>query len=161
MSDEKPNTPRRENLWPQIQIKPASQLRTPLFILKDQAALLGQMTRNIIKAEVRTFKASDSAELVFGFTIVAPALDNYSLLLFTVAHTPTRLYPVVVESDVIVPAGKSITRWTATSEPHLKRILKIIFSHPVTSTAINSLMAQSLAPEGRTPVSPSGTLGTP
>jgi len=118
-------------------------MRTPAVILKEQAGLLGQMTHNIVRAEVKTFKSETGDMLVYAFALVAPALDNYTVYLFQVYHKPTELYPLKIYSDVIVSAGETRRSWSAPNEQEFKRILKIIFAHPKTSTAIRSLMAQS------------------
>jgi hypothetical protein len=140
-----------ENLWPKLAVP--SNTRTPVAILKVQAGLLGQMTHNIVRAEVKTFKSETGDMLIYGFALVAPALDNYTIYLFQVHHKPTELYPLQIVSDVIVPVGKSQGLWSAPNEHEFKRILKVIFANPKTTTAIRSLMAQSqgAAPPGSGP----------
>jgi hypothetical protein len=76
------------DLWPAL---PHVKLRTPVSILREQAALLGHKTKNLLEAEVST--NTWHGELRHSFKIVAPALD-YSFELFSVTHG-LDLYPIL------------------------------------------------------------------
>jgi hypothetical protein len=78
------------DLWGDIQ---PSAVRTPVAILREQAALLGNKTQNMVEAKVLTF-ISDG-EFHHSFKLVVPALDNYTYNLFVVHHGPN-LYPVKI-----------------------------------------------------------------
>jgi hypothetical protein len=82
----------KNDLWGKI--VPVAQ-RTPVSILREQAALLGQKTKNLVEAKVETSSAANRT-LVHSFTIVVPPLDYYKYELFRVAHSPSSLYPVTV-----------------------------------------------------------------
>ena len=89
-------------------------MTTPVTILREQASLLGVKTRNIVKAEVRSYHApaasvqaggapipsSPNALPLFNysFNLVAPALGNYTYRLFYVAHD-INLYPATISLD--------------------------------------------------------------
>jgi hypothetical protein len=81
------------DLWGDIQTE---KIRTPVSILREQAALLGPKTQNIVEAKVDT--RSERGDFYHYFTLVVPALDNYKYNLFAISHD-IRLYPVLVQSE--------------------------------------------------------------
>jgi hypothetical protein len=86
------------NLWPEI--TEVSEVTPPVTILDQQALMLGNMTKNILLAEVKT-EERESHEFSYGLYIIAPVLDNYRYRLLTVWHN-IDLYPVIVmvEKDI-------------------------------------------------------------
>jgi hypothetical protein len=100
-------------------------------ILREQAALLGQKTRQQVLAEVETRNAGEM--LVHSFVIVVPALDNYKYELFKVQHgVPS--YPLSVASPGLT--GK------VTSQAAFVDVLGKILSSENTRNVIQSLLAQ-------------------
>jgi hypothetical protein len=103
------------------------EARTPVAILREQAALLGPKTQNLIEATVETTAAQFGQVLQHSFTLVVPALGNYTYHLFTVAHGITELYPVEVidrkparlgtEQDFVEWLGKKL------SSPETKKLI--------------------------------------
>jgi hypothetical protein len=105
-----------DNLWPSLNIVPQ---RTPLSILKEQAAMLGQQTQNLVTAEVmelrpmewkngetlpqKTFTTPVTSRFNYAFYLVAPALQFYRYLLFSISH-PIELYPVQFRLDTDIYA---------------------------------------------------------
>jgi len=86
-----------ENLW-SLDIAEV-KVNTPKEILDEQAYWLGQITKNLITAEVEV----DDYALRKGifdnnFYIVAPTLDNYRYRLFTVEHDMD-IYPLKIDLD--------------------------------------------------------------
>jgi hypothetical protein len=81
------------DLWGDIQ---PSAVRTPVAILREQAALLGNNTQNLVEAKVET--SGIAGNFIHSFNLVAPALDNYKYKLFTVHHGP-ELYPISVNDQ--------------------------------------------------------------
>jgi len=79
------------NLWPDLEV---DTITTPRSILKEQAMFLGKKTKNIVIGEVYSdSKKEDEKDLFLNrFYLVAPALANYSYLLFTMQHD-ILLYP--------------------------------------------------------------------
>lgn len=69
-----------------------AELRTPVTIMREQAALLGAKTQNVIEASVRT-DTSIVNWFVHHFDLIVPSMDNYSYELFRVQHQ-IELYPV-------------------------------------------------------------------
>ncbi|MFN0166527.1 MAG: hypothetical protein ACKV22_08850 [Bryobacteraceae bacterium] len=88
----------QSDFWGEIQ---QSDVRPPVAILREQAALLGAKTNNLIEARVDT--SPDINELGettesfhYSFNLVVPALEFYRYCLFTIRHG-IGLYPVKVE----------------------------------------------------------------
>src|SRR5580658_4114730 len=86
------------DLWPQIE---AVDVRTPGTILKQQAALLGKHTKNLLEGRVVT--QGRATGFIHHFVIDAPTL-NYSVELFAVSHD-LNLYPVRIEVAFDVPSN--------------------------------------------------------
>lgn len=88
-----------QDLWPEITFE--EQLDSPVAILKEQAALLGDKTQHIVTAEVRPLGTSIANQFVNGFYLVAPVLENYRYRLFTISHSVDP-YPVTFELDELL-----------------------------------------------------------
>ncbi|MCX7015722.1 MAG: hypothetical protein NTW86_24745, partial [Candidatus Sumerlaeota bacterium] len=85
-----------EDLWPD---KIGTELpKPPVQIVKEQAALLGERTRNVVCAEVLPVETETPYEFSYGFFIVGPALGNYRYRLFSILHD-IDLYPVRFDVD--------------------------------------------------------------
>jgi hypothetical protein len=80
------------------EIVPAQE-RTPLAILREQAALLGTKTKNLVEATVSTSLSPLGDRFIHRFILVVPSLGNYKYGLFTIEHGPA-IYPVKVSSEV-------------------------------------------------------------
>src|SRR5437879_4450707 len=76
------------DFWGQIQTE---GIRTPVAILREQAALLGPKTQNLVEAKVQTHPLG--SYLSHSFKLSVPALD-YVYQLFSVNHPVDHLYPV-------------------------------------------------------------------
>jgi hypothetical protein len=68
------------------------QVRTPVAILREQAALLGTKTNNVVEAQVQSWVGG--SDFYHSFNLVVPTLDNYTYQLFTLHHS-ANLYPVM------------------------------------------------------------------
>lgn len=114
------------DFWGDIEVE---QVRTPVAILREQAALLGAKTKNMIEAKVNThaFKGVFSHQ----FDVVVPALDNYTYQMFTIRHG-VRMYPVTVAGS-----GRQLT-----SEPEFLDWLQKELSSPETKQIIGNILAQ-------------------
>jgi hypothetical protein len=88
-----------QDLWPEITFE--EQLDSPVAILKEQAALLGDKTQHIVTAEVRPLGTSIADQFVNGFYLVAPVLENYRYRLFTISYSVDP-YPVIFELDELL-----------------------------------------------------------
>ena len=113
------------DLWGEIE---ATQIRTPLVILREQAALLGRKTKNLVEASVRTHANGDT--LRHSFDLVVPALDNYTYNLFTIVHGPS-IYPVTVRyKDTSLETEQEFIEWLGATLSSLetKRIVATLLS---------------------------------
>jgi hypothetical protein len=72
-------------------VLPVEPLRTPLTIMREQAALLGRRTNGVLEAEVQT--SVDEQEFIHSFDLVVPSLQFYRYTLFRVRHG-AMIYPV-------------------------------------------------------------------
>ena len=133
-----------ENLWPDL--PKALSIRPPAFILKEQAKFLGERTKNILVGEVRSVPATSSDnDLGFAFYIVAPALNNYRLMLFQIEYKMSEMYPLLV-----MPFFNNLPIYEIENEFAFRKLLAGIFRNEKTVKAIQSLLAQSVgfpAPE--------------
>jgi hypothetical protein len=75
------------------------QVRTPVAIMREQAALLGTKTHNLLEAKVETDIGSFATLLSPGrefrhrFLLVVPSLNNYTYELFSISHG-IGVYPI-------------------------------------------------------------------
>src|ERR1017187_2549555 len=112
------------------EILTAKVRRTPLVALREQAALLGPKTKNLVEATVDT-RVSEGT-FIHRFSLVVPVLDGYTYELFAVTHG-IRLYPVRVrETKLTLPSEAAFLSW-------LRREL----SSAKTKTIIANLLAQA------------------
>ncbi len=83
-----------KNLWGEL--PSVEDVRTPTLILKEQAALLADMTQSVLYGEVTFGKSRSGADkFELELRIVAPALDNYTYDAVVVMQ-PLALYPLKV-----------------------------------------------------------------
>lgn len=131
-----------DDLWPD-DIAPTIEQVPPVTILKQQAALLGRRTKNVIEGEVKTEAANSRGFLRHTFYLVAPALNFYRYPLLTVEHPVTTMYPAKI--TVSGPEKDSPKKkLTAKNEQLFKKYLKLIFSYNETKKITGALLAQSL-----------------
>ncbi len=117
-----------DDLWPANIAD--SKLTTPVTILKEQATLLGEKTRQLVKGEVVTQTTGNL--FVHYFYIVAPTLD-YKYELFTLSHGIS-FYPAVLKY-----LNNTLQ---ALTEDSLKDRLKEILTSQQTVTVVQSILAQ-------------------
>jgi hypothetical protein len=116
------------DLWGEIQ---AADVRTPVSILKEQAALLGSKTGHALEGQVET-ELLYPRTISHSFNVVVPALDNYAYHLFSIRHS-AELYPVDADgADSALTTEAEFTEW-------LRRKL----SSPDTKRVVGSLLAQA------------------
>jgi hypothetical protein len=121
------------DFWPDLgSVKP----RTPLLILKEQAALLGKHTQNLVVASVDT-QTRSSSTFLHRFIIEAPTL-NYRYELFVVSHD-LLLYPVSLLDG---PRGNFVIGMKFNSEEEFVKWLKNVLNSDQTKLILGSLLAQ-------------------
>ena len=117
-----------DDLWPANIAD--SRLTTPVAILKEQAALLGEKAKQLVKGEVTTQTTGDL--FVHHFYLVAPTL-NYKYELFTVSHG-INFYPLTLR--------QTSQNLTIRNEEDFKEKLKEILSSQHTLNVVHSILAQ-------------------
>jgi hypothetical protein len=130
------------NLWP-TDLAPTVE-RTPLTILKEQAAQLGAQTKNLLEGRVDTMMLPDSRQagpVVFrhAFSIIAPLLGDYRYELLVVAHK-LESYPLTAHFYGR-PSGKPEGKELA-SEAEFIDYLREVFASAETRRIIGTLLAQ-------------------
>ncbi len=120
--------PGTDDLWPENIAD--SKLLTPLTILKEQAGLLGEKTKQRVQGEVVTQATGNL--FVHLFYLVAPTL-GYKYELFQVSHG-INFYPLVIRH-----LNNTVQ---VTSESAFKENLKTILAEPQTVNAVHSILAQ-------------------
>ncbi len=143
-----------EDLWPQE--LEATKMRSPVSILKGQASLLGQKTKNLVEGHVAI--SEEGTALSYSFFLVAPALNNYRYLLLTMSHD-IRMYPVsiFVEEEILAEINPELVKkWgtaagilasshseRAENEAEFLELIKKIFSATKTKQLIAAMLSQS------------------
>jgi len=107
----------------------AEPVRTPVAILREQAALLGSKTQNVV--EVKVSPLALKGGFVLQFNIVVPGLDHYPYELFEIV---TGVSPYAVTG-----AGKELT-----TEEEFTDWLNAKLSSPETKRTISNLLAQAI-----------------
>src|SRR4051812_18865577 len=120
------------SLWPVDFGEPV--VLTPLAILRQQGAALGEQTKNIVIGRVTT--TGNGAEFVQVFSVYCAPL-GYQARLFSVKHG-IDLYPAQVHLDI-----EENKEQTASTPEELKGVLRGIFAHAKTKKLIASLLVQS------------------
>jgi len=111
--------------------------------MREQAALLGQKTQNLVEARVdtRADPYAGAGQFVHTFKLVVPTLDDYTYDLFEVSH-PVSLYPVTAHGpgrSLAYMAGK---RDELNTEDEFKNWLKDRLGSDETKKIIGNLLAQ-------------------
>lgn len=129
------------NLWPD-DIAVTEQV-SPVSILKEQGALLGQRTKNLVEGRVRGGPSEyGTREFHYSFELVAPALDNYRYELFSISHG-VEFYPLSIDWN---PPDRTLFKGSGIeNEEQFLKALEMIFSSEKTRKVISSLIAQSRA----------------
>ena len=148
------------DLWPEI--LGHVEIKAPVVILREQASLLGEKTRNIVQAAVVQSEANpfQPADFNYGFNIIAPALANYSYRLFGIWHN-VDLYPVQFEVskemlEELRPSisdsqsvttrrvtGRAVPVVVAASEAAFMDVLREILHSKKAMRVIRGILAQS------------------
>jgi hypothetical protein len=132
-----------DNLWGEL--PSVDEVRTPNMILSEQAAKLGELTRNILRGEVS--QVSDVAPGFFAYAldIVAPVLDDFRVTVLRVSHA-LALYPVAVEDPFDdSPGWDEIPTPECQSQEEFVGLVRRILGSRAVHGVIANLLAQSRA----------------
>ncbi len=138
-----------DDLWP-VEIASVTDEVPPVTILKQQASLLGQKTKNIVEGKVETTLSDNEGVLRHTLYLVAPALNFYRYPLLDVEHKATSMYPAKIKVRSAEKSQKDIRDdiWDlqnapADNEEEFKNKLKSVFADEETKKIIGALLAQS------------------
>ena len=127
-----------DSLWPQFEEQP--KVRTPISILNEQAAELGNQFKNQIRALVRVDAGPGTIRQ--SLYLVCSGLD-YRYRLFVVEYELVPTYPVAfmlegdIADEVIGKRGGTVIQ--ANDETQFVAILQAIFSSTKAAKVINAL----------------------
>jgi hypothetical protein len=124
-----------KNLWGDLPV--VDDVVTPLRMVREQANILRQATRGLLHASITTTPLSEG-RMQHNFYLVAPLLNDYRHLLFSVEHGIDP-YPTHVSASV---SKKPVPCKTQTA---FENLLKIVLTRDDTRKAVASLMANSQA----------------
>jgi hypothetical protein len=110
------------NLWPN-DISDTTDV-SPVSIMREQAHLLGEKTKNLVIADVSR-GSFDSQNFVYHFYIVAPPLNNYRYRLFTIEHG-IEMYPLTVYMDEALGIELSADKLAKTQTEIMQDVIKSI-----------------------------------
>lgn len=131
MSDDLP-----DDLWGHL---PSPDPRTrPRAILREQATLLAKRTHGILQGDVRVRRGRRRAtrdDILIGFAIVCPTLQNYRYGVLEVRHNAVQIYP----AEVVQVAGEK-RAFKPADEKEFKQAVAKIFQSPPVQNAIAALM---------------------
>ena len=125
------------DFWPDLAT--ARPKVTPLSLLKQQAALLGKHTSNLLEGVVRT-RSGPGGTVGHRFIIRVPTLE-YMYELFEVSHNMVDLYPVRVDSGPHQTSYRDDHPLLRSEEAFLQW-LKNVLSSDITKRVLGSLLAQ-------------------
>lgn len=132
------------DLWP-AEFATEMELRPPVTILKEQAALLGQKKQNIVEALVQRkgSYAIEGAERSFYYDFYIRSTPlNYAYKVFSISHG-IEMYPVEFDIDEDILPGQP--RCVANSEDELIKILAQILRSEKIKKVISAVYAQAKA----------------
>jgi hypothetical protein len=136
------------SLWPDDLA--SISVRTPVTILKEQAAALGKMTKNLIEGRVTVTPFGQI--IVVYLDLVVPTLKNYTYRLLRVKHG-SLLYPVQVAAhsmpelreatDAVTVAVSMMNAREARNEDEFLAVLREILTSEETKKVLAALLAQA------------------
>jgi len=124
--------PASEDFWPSDIGQ--SNIITPVAMMREQAALLGDKTNQQVTANVQSLGGAPT-QLNWSFQLVSPALGNYRYELFRVTH-PLALYPATV-------GWEGHPTMSIDSEEAFRVALKQILGSDQTKKIVQALLAQA------------------
>ena len=122
-----------ESFWA---VPDVADMRTPLGILREQAAALTKATNGVLVGAVETERRGD--DLILKLEIVAPALNDYRYRILNYQQ-PIGLYPGIFYGD-----GTDITK--VSDEANFVSAIKLILASEAIKNVLKSLLAQTRDP---------------
>lgn len=125
----------RENLWGTL--PSVDKIKTPLVILQDQAALLGDITNNQLVGYINYIDSPAQGLSETRFFISVPALQNYKILILSLHFSYLEIYPVKLKNAI---ADNQIIE--CKSEDEFKIALQNILTSERVQKVITALLVQ-------------------
>ena len=122
-----------ENMWGEI-VEP-SNAKTPTAILREQAAILNQLTRGILIGSIEQVSTPNNT-LIYDFAITAPAINNYKFSILTVQYSIT-IYPLTLTDHTTQVQRQCL------NEEAFTTTLKSVLSSTQVRKVISGLLIQS------------------
>jgi hypothetical protein len=122
-----------KNLWGEM--PQPEEIRTPYTIIREQAALLEELTGGILQGRVRKVQEEDTKSFTYFLDILAPALDDFVFRVLMIRYEIT-LYPVAVKDFV-----NDMNDECDTEESFVEELEKILGSDEM-KRVISGLMSQ-------------------
>ena len=124
-----------QNLWGDL--TEIDIVRTPAMILQEQAALLGQLTNEVLNGLVRRDSLVPENKFNMALYIVAPALSRYRFKVLELSYRVDEAYPVVVRDSI---GGYKVE---VHDEAELIEILKALLTSESVKRVISTLISES------------------
>jgi len=122
-----------ENMWGEI-VEPV-QAKTPTAILREQAAILNQLTRGFLIGSVEQEPTVNNS-LTYTLSITAPAVNNHKFRILTVQYSIT-IYPLTLTDHTTQVQRNCL------NEEAFASTLRNILSSMQVKRVISALMIQS------------------
>lgn len=122
---------------------------TPHGILKEQLEHFGKNTNEVLYGRIQNFRITDEEcdyPLGTSFQIVAPALDKYVYVLFTMYCKPESDFPVLIynrELEDPTEPGNFTSDYTCNNKEEFIDNLKKILSSDNTTRIVQTLYSKS------------------
>ena len=134
------------DLWPTDLVPVAT--RSPVVILREQASLLGQKTKNIVKAEVAKYEIHGGRPFVYAFTRFCSAARHLTIIGFACSSFgfDIELYPVEFTLDGVLPEELELRGpvVSVASEEEFLLTLGLILQSNRTRRVIGAMLSQSM-----------------
>ncbi len=125
------------NLWPE-EVTNVNVI-SPVAILKFQASELRKQTHNLLDAEVESIV--EGTTMKHRFAVVAPALNRYRFILFSVWHRDQQVYPCMIDAKCFEGDYGGVPE--ASTQDEFIKLVGSVFKSSETKAVIHSLIAQS------------------
>ena len=136
--------PSAQNLWGEL--PNVSDIRTPTFVLKEQAVQLTAATKGVLRG--RVVVGQSSGFFTLQLRIVAPAIESYEYTVLDVTHGIEQ-YPVTLTPSW--GKGRPDAGVKCSDEEHFRAALATVLQDERVQRVIAALLAQSKA-MGKVPV---------
>ncbi len=128
-----------ETLWKLDEITTINNDDNPTFILKKEAKKLGELTRQIVEAQINT--SMNEQSFTHCFDIVAPVLDYSSYTAFCIEQPIDKTFPITIYKGIGV--FEELNK-TCNTIAEFKACLSEIFSSSKMKELIQSIIKQSI-----------------